>query len=167
MYRNLKLSACDRCRDIYTINKVDPTIKIKTNKPISSTYDNFTIVSDEFKVFCENEGYEGLEFVGLQNSPGIYWFKMHNEIEFDQNVPGLRFINYSEECKGYEEVIGANPVYLKKQELIPDGFFRTDLCFGSFESKFPLMIIGIETLKKIKAAGFKGLDTSEIKDKYD
>ncbi|TFF33956.1 hypothetical protein [Mucilaginibacter psychrotolerans] len=172
MYRNLTLNECDKYSDIYTINRIDPEIKIKTKKPISSTYDNFTIVSDQFKAFCEQEGYEGLEFVTLPKSPGLYWLKIHNVIELDKKgrrigAIGIEFINYNEQCKGYEEVIGASPVFLKIKELIPDGFFRTDLCFGSFANKFPPILIGIETMKKIKSAGFKGIDASEIKDKYD
>ncbi|MGN6398283.1 MAG: hypothetical protein ACTHMI_22110 [Mucilaginibacter sp.] len=167
MYRNIQIDGCDRYKDIYSINKIDPVIKIRTKKPISSTYDNFTIVSEQFKAFCETEGYRGLEFVVLPNSPGLYWFKIHNIIQYDSGSKGLRFINYNKECRGYEEVIGANPVYLKTKELIPDGFFRTDLCFGSFERKFPLMLVGTDTMKKIKSAGFKGLDISEVKDVYD
>jgi len=167
MYRNLKLSECDKYSDIYSINKIDPGIKIRTKKPISSTYDSFTIVSNQFKEFCNNEGYEGLEFIVLPNSPGLYWFKMQNVIQYDSESYGLRFINYNEQCQGYEEVIGADPVYLRTKEPIPDGFFRTDLCFGSFATKSPLTLIGIDTMKKIKSAGIKGIDAREIKDKYD
>jgi len=172
MYRNLMLNECDKYSDIYTINRIDPEIKIKTKKPISSTYDNFTIVSDQFKEFCEQEGYEGLEFVTLPKSPGLYWFKIHNVIELDRNghrigFSGIEFINDNEKCKGYESVIGASPVFLKIKELIPDGFFRSDLCFGGYSAKTPAQLIGIETMKKIKSAGIKGIDASEIKDKYD
>jgi len=171
MYRNLKLKECDRYSDIYTIDRTDTEINIKTKKHISCTYDLFTIVSDQFKSFCEQQGYEGLEFVTLPKSPGLYWFKIHNVIELDEKghkigFSAIRFINYSEQFNGYEEVIGATPAFLKVKKLIPDGFFRSDLCFGSFAAKAPLQIIGVETMKKLKAAGFKGMDTSEIMDKY-
>ncbi|MDB5138531.1 MAG: hypothetical protein JWR12_447 [Mucilaginibacter sp.] len=167
MYRNLKLNECDKYSDTYTINRIDPGIKIRTKKPISSTYDNFTIVSDQFKTFCEDQKYEGLEFVILPNSPGLYWFKIHNIIEYDIENCNVRLINYSDKCRGYEEIIGATPACLKIKELIPDGFFRTDICFGSFQSKSPLKVIGLETRQKLKMAGIKGLDLSEILDKYD
>jgi len=167
MYRNLKLSECDKYSDNYTINRIDPNIKIRTKKDISTTYDNFTIVSKQFKEFCEDRRYKGLEFVVLPSSPGFYWLKIHNIIELDPEDKGIRFINYNEKCKGYEEIIGATPVYLKKKEIISDGFFRSDLCFGSFQNKSPIKIIGIETMEKIKKAGFKGIDGSEIKDNYD
>jgi hypothetical protein len=167
MYRNIKLNECDRYSDTYTINRIDPNFKIKTNKHITSTYDNFTIVSEQFKTFCESEKYDGLEFMILPKSPGFYWFKIHNIIKFDAEAYGTRFINYNKQCDGYEEIIGATPACLKVKELIPDGFFRTDICFGSFANKFPLKIVGIKTQQKIKGAGFKGIDWDEVMDKYD
>ncbi|HET7118656.1 MAG TPA: hypothetical protein VFI29_19325 [Hanamia sp.] len=167
MFENIKLDKCANCSDIYTINQIDPSFKIKTKKHLSSTYDGYDIVSGTFKSFCENENYSGLEFVTLPNSPGFYWFKTHNIIEYDSQSYGLRFINYNEKCQGYEEIIGASPVCLKERVPIPDGFFRTDICFGSFESKSPVILIGVETLKKLKKAGFKGIDSGEILDKYD
>lgn len=167
MYKNLKLDDCAKYSDNYTINRIDPKIKIKTTKQISSTYDNFTIVTDRFKLFCEKEKYEGLEFVVLPRSPGFYWFKIHNVIELDPKDEGIRFINYNEECLGFEEIIGAYPIHLKSKELIPDGFFRSNLCFGSFATKTPLEMIGLVTKQKLEKIGRIRIDTSEIKDKYD
>jgi hypothetical protein len=166
MFKNIKLDKCAMYSDIYTINQIDPLFKIKTKKHLSTTYDGFKIVSEAFKSFCENENYSGLEFVVLPNSTGFYWFKTNNIIEYDSQSYGIRFINYNKECKGYEEIIGASPVYLKNPLPIPDGFFRTDICFGSFESKSPVILVGVKTLKKLKNAGFKGIDSSEILDKY-
>lgn len=160
------INECEKYSDIYSINRFNPAVKIKTKKDISVTYDNYTIVSDVFKTFCESQNYPGLEFITLANSPGLYWFKINNVLEWDPNDEGVRFLNYSEECKGYEEIIGATPFHLKIKEPVPDGFFRSDLCFGSFQNKFPLKIIGIETKRKLKEAGFKGIDDSEIFDKY-
>ena len=167
MYGNLLLNECDKYSNTFDINRIDSTLKIKTRKNISSTYDNFTIVSEQFKSFCEQEGYEGLEFVTLPNSPGFYWFKIHNIIEFDAEAYGTRFINYNEICKGFEEIIGATPACLKAKIQIKDGFFRTDICFGSFASKKPLYIVGKLTRQKLQKAGFKEIDFDEIKDKYD
>ncbi|MES2112738.1 MAG: hypothetical protein V4577_28560 [Bacteroidota bacterium] len=167
MYKNLKLNECDKYRNTYAINKIDPAIRIKTKKDFSSTYDNLTIVTEQVKSFCANEGYEGLEFMELPNSPGFYWFKIHNIIEFDAEAYGTRFINYSRQCEGYEEIIGATPACLKVKKEICDGFYRTDISFGSFATKAPLEIIGTKTKEKLTAAGFKGIDYIEIYDKYD
>ena len=167
MFENVELNKCDRYSNIYSINRIDPLFKIHTKKQLSTTYDNFIIVSEAFKSFCINQNYTGIEFVILPKSPGYYWFKTHNIIEFDSESYGTRFINYDEDCKGYAEIIGASPVYLKKPIPISDGFFRTDICFGSFETKSPVILIGVETLKKLKLSSFNEIDASEILDKYE
>ena len=128
MYRNFKLNECDKYSNNYIINRIDPEITIKTKKHFSSTYDNFTIVSEPVKEFCEQETFKGLEFVTLPNSPGFYWLKIHNVIELDKNghrtgFSGIRFINYNEKCNGYESIIGGTPTFLKVKELIRMGFF--------------------------------------------
>jgi len=166
MLENVALEEGDKYRDTYSINKFNPDIKIRIKKPVFCTCDCFKIVSDEFKLFCEREAYEGLEFVVLPKSPGFYWFKAHKVIEFDPMDAGVRYLNYSEQYQGYEEIVGADPVNLKVLEPIPDGFFRSDLCFGWAETKHPLLFMGVETMKKIKAAGFKYFYVEEIKDNY-
>ncbi|ANI89332.1 hypothetical protein A9P82_08525 [Arachidicoccus ginsenosidimutans] len=100
------LDDCARYGDIYSINKVSETLKIKSKKNIFYIRDGFTIVSEQFKLFCEKENYAGLEFVSLPNSKGFYWFKINNIIEYDTERKKTRFINYNEDCKGYEEIIG-------------------------------------------------------------
>ena len=167
MFKDLQLQECDRYRDIYAIDRIDPAIKIKTKKTFSSTYDNFTIVNEQVKAFCEAEGYQGLEFVALPASRGFYWFKIHNIIEFDPIARGTRFLNYHKACQGYEEVIGATPPCLIIKEEIADGFYRTNLFFGSFAHKSPVEIIGKKTKEKLKAAGLKGIDYGEIHDRYE
>jgi len=87
MYGNVKLEEGDKYRNIYTIDKFNPDIKIRIKKPVFCTCDSFRIVSEEFKQFCEREGYEGLEFVVLPKSPGLYWFKAHKVIEYDLQDP--------------------------------------------------------------------------------
>jgi len=167
MFKDLILNKCDKYSDIYTINRVSPSFKLKTQKPISTTHDHFTIVSEDFKNFCLNENYTGLEFVNLPSAPGFYWFKIHNTILLNPEDKGIRFINFNSDCNGYEEIIGATPAYLKIEEKISDGFFRSDICFGSYETKTPLKIIGIETMEKLKKKGFKGIYGSEIKPIYE
>lgn len=78
-----------------------------------------------------------------------------------------KFINYSSNCHGYEEIIGATPVCLKDKTVLPDSFFRTDICFGSFAGKSPLYLIGEATRRKLVAAGFKEIFFEKILDKYE
>ena len=188
MYHGIKLEMYTKYSNIYEINQIDPAIRIKMKRDISYTYDNFCIVSEKFKAFCQNEKYVGLEFVLLPQSPGFYWFKVNTILEYNIDAKGrlfinydslyeapnidlkerrIKFINYNEQYDGYEEIIGAHPVCLKTQTPLPDGFFRTDLCFGSYATKHPLYIVGEITRKKLKQAGFKEIDFDKILNEYD
>lgn len=124
----------------------------------------------------------------LPKSPGFYWFKIQNILEYDADAKGklfvnyddisnapyidlkerrIKFINYNDQFKGYEEIIGPSPICLKNKKPLPDGFFRTDLCFASYASKHPIYMVGEATKKKLKDAGFKEIDLDKILDKYD
>lgn len=166
MFYKLEIDECTKYRNIYDTNKIDPEFRVFKKKDITETYDGYKIVSNRFKLFCETEGYENLEFISL-STPGFYWFKVNNIINYDGKARGTQFINYSEYCNGYEEIIGATPACLKNKSIIPDNFFRTDICFGSYHRKSPLYIIGQETKNKLKAAGFKEIYFEKILDKYD
>lgn len=104
------------------MNIINPTLKVKTKKDISYTYDGFIIVSKKFKDFCTAFNYPFLEFVKLPSSPLFYWFKVNNIIGYDVEARKTRFLKFNERCNGYEEIIGATPVYLKKRKSLMTPF---------------------------------------------
>ncbi len=167
MLSDIELNACAKYSNIYDLNIVNPNFKVpKRAKNISTTYEGYTIVSEKFKTFCEVEKYEGLEFVTLPSSPEYYWFKVHNILEYDTDARLTRFLNYNEECNGYEEIIGITPVCLKTKFLLEDKFYRTNICAGSFVNKSPMYMVGEKTKEKLKEAGFKEIFFEKILDKY-
>ncbi len=165
MYENIRLKECDIYSNVYDINLIDPAIKIRCVKDISSTYDGLVIVSERFKKFCLDENYHGLEFILLPKSPGLFWFKVNNIIKFDKEARKTRFLNYNIECDGYKEIIGANPACIKNK-IIEDGFFRSDIFFGSNEGKSPLYFIGKKTKEKLETAKIKDINFGIILDEY-
>lgn len=167
MFEDIKLDECARYKDVYTINMINPELQFKNIKySYSFTYDGFPIVDEKFKMFCERERYSGIEFVKLGGSGQYYWLKLQKVLEFDAEASRTRFIGYNDKCQGYEEIVGFDPIYLKQKEPLPDGFFRTDLCFGSYAGKSPLDLVGVETKRKMEDAGFKKIDFLKVQDEY-
>jgi hypothetical protein len=166
MYRKFPLDECSKYKDVYSINRINPALKFK-NIPhaLSYTYDGFCIVSAKLKAFCEAEKYAGMEFVDVSDGCHFFWLKLHAIIEFDAAAKGTQFINYNMACDGYEEIIGATPVRLKEEKPLADGFYRTDLCFGSYAGKSPIYLVGDETKTKLEAAGFDDIYFRLIKEK--
>lgn len=166
MYNGIILEKCANYMDIYSLNILNPTLQIKTKKNISYTYDGFIIVSESFKQFCDKEKYIGLEFIQLPKSHNFYWFKINNITLYDTEARETEFINYNEECNGYEEIIGSTPVCLKDKKPLHDGFYRTNICFGSHATKSPLYLVGEPTRMKLQEAGFMEIHFQKILDKY-
>ena len=63
-------------------------------------------------------------------------------------------------------MVGATPVCLVDNEILKDGFYRTDIEFGRSYAKYPVFMVGLETGEKSKAQKFKGLYLERILDKY-
>jgi|SRR5580692_6417890 hypothetical protein len=168
MLSGINLNKCANFSDIYKLNLINENFKLtKKIKHISTTYDNFTIVSDKFKEFCLKEKYKGLEFVNLPKSPGFYWFKIKNVLKVDVIARKTQFLNFNKNCNGFEEIIGANPVCLKTKKCLQDAIFRSDICFGSGYRKSPIEIVGEITMEKMVATGFKEIYFEKILDEYD
>jgi hypothetical protein len=137
---------------------------------IASTLDHRIIVSREFRDFCEQSGYDGLEYFGLNNdllhfqlglTRILYLDRCRSEIEFGELCPL---------CHRYDAIGAGRKSYtvwgsksgslvFKLSEPILDGFFRTDLSFGHANKWSPEIIIGIETRVKLKKAGLTGIHT--------
>lgn len=124
---------------------------------LSFTYDHQHIVSQGFKDFCLQQGYQGLNFIAFPKDPRHFHLMIANQVKFDFARKGTRFLGLCPICGNYDEVIGAYPALLELTESLADGFYRTDLLFAGGDRKHPLIIVGPETKSKLKAMKFKGL----------
>jgi len=130
---------------------------VKTGADISSTYDLHYIVSDRFRDFCVREGYEGLVFQDFIKDRTHFHFTVEKIVKFDAVRRDTVFERICKVCKNYESVVGATPTYLLRSSALADGFYRTDLLFGSGDRKSPAILVGAETKAKLQAAKLKGL----------
>jgi len=58
-------------------------------------------------------------------------------------------------------------VCLKIKEPLEEGFYRTDISYGTGAGKSPVEMVSERTKSELKAAGFKEISYREILDKYD
>ena len=157
--KNLLAPTCSKCGYLYDlINYFNPSFKLKRRtNDISYTYDGRCIVSLRFKEFCKREGYVGLTFKVFEREPNFYLFQVDNELSFDSAVSKTEFLEYCEECNNYKEIIGFSPGHLRSiGNRLSDGFYRTDLLFGSGNSKHPLIIVAPETKIKFEREKLQG-----------
>ena len=91
-------------------------------------------------------------------------FRPARVLEYDAQRRGTRFMEYCSVCGQHESVVGANPVFLRNvRGPIGDGFYRTDLEFGSGREKHPLVIMGLATYPLLLKEKLKGVELSPIR----
>ena len=123
------------------------------------TYDGRLIVSQKFKDFHDRHSCGPAEFRIVNRKRRWYMFRPTRVLEFDAERRGTRFRRYCAACGRYYAVVGANPVFLGDvRGPIGEGFYRTDLEFGSGRGKEPLVIMGLATYPLLLKEKLKGLD---------
>jgi hypothetical protein len=149
---------CKVCN--YPIKQViNPNFKlVKKNFDISYTYDGYLIVSKKFKQFCEQIRYSNIVFIQLPKEPNFFCTYIEKEIILNYEKRNVKFITLCDVCKRYAEVIGATPSYLDNENsLMYNEFYRSNIDFGSFERKYPLIILNNEMAIELSKQKFKGL----------
>ena len=156
MYKKINLEyICPQCFSVLK-RVVNPEFKVSQKKGcFRYTYDGYCIVSEEFKLFCDVNEYPEIAFIEIIKSPGYYYFMPKQKYLLDPVRRNVEFINYCDNCGNYEEVIGMTPAFTKEGFSIDsnDFIYRSDLAFGSRERKSPAVIVGLETVKKMRNFG--------------
>jgi hypothetical protein len=126
---------------------------------VSSTYDNVKVVSQRFVDVCREHELPGITFHRFEGKNGAYFFlESDRVVPFDPDRRGTRFEGRCAECGNFETVVGATPVYLRREAPLGRGFYRTDLSFGSNQGKRPILLIDSESAELLDSLRLRGLD---------
>ena len=135
----------------------------RRNRDLGGTYDGYHVVSRRFRDFCEERAFTGMEFVPLPADSDFFVLRLSLVLPFDAERRGTTIANPCPQCKAYHEVIGVTPPYLRGvSEPILEGFFRTDLEFGSGHSQRPLIVVGTGTYAELRAGKFKKFSADAV-----
>ena len=138
---------------------------ISIQDEICSTSDGYLIISEKFCNFLKENNYSNLRIIPLERSKGLYFFEPMEIFALDYELYGTKFINKRECCGSYDEVIRPPVIKAKDYKIENNDFImKAEYLFGSYNKKNPVIIVGIETAKKMKAYGLKGLYFEKIYD---
>ena len=124
---------CEHC-DCYLGERYLPTaIKVKSSfSDFGFTYDGRLLVSSRGKDTLVRYASTQLSFLEINQSEEIFVLHANDELQFDANARGSRFLDKCPVCDQYASVVGATPAYLLDfQEIDKSGFYRSDLEFGT------------------------------------
>ena len=165
MYRTTKdPGCCPICGN--TLRKI-PNMQYVIRKKKGdyfSTDDHFTIVSEKFKCFCEENKYPNLTFIPITSSKGYYFFQPERIYKLDYKRRDVQFKNQRECCGTYDEIIGSAPSFKDRDFFLgtDDFICRSEYLFGSYERKDYLIIVGLKTQYLMKAYGLKDFCFSPV-----
>jgi hypothetical protein len=155
---------CEKCgyRTDYRYTNKNFVLHKKT-LDVSCTYDIITIVSLKFKEFCIRSGYKNLVFIPLLKVPNFYQFYIDgNVLEYTAGTKE----KYCNTCGQYESVVVPLINLEKISEPLKDGFYQSDLWFGSGNEKSPTIIIAPETKAKLDREKIKNICYHKIIKKF-
>jgi hypothetical protein len=146
---------CKICRSCLDESYVPENMKIPRKYDIGSTYDGRDIVSTRFKMFCDVNYPEEVDFFSVTSKCDFFYMKPRRILILDAEKREIRFKDLCPVCGNYKSITGFRPGVLKYQhEPIEHGFYRTDVSFGSEHRKSPVIIVGLKTKEKIIEMGF-------------
>ena len=144
---------------------ISMSYRIKKKKgDVFFTYDDFCIVTENFKRFCKENNYPDLTFTQITASPGYYHFRPEGIFKMDDERSKISFIKKRVCCGSYDEIICSRPCYKSPDFILQkdDFILRSNHRFGSFQMKTPFVIIGPKTMRKMKDYGISGIHFHNI-----
>jgi len=157
-------ATCPNCGRKVEPTYVTPTFRVKhRSRDVTVTYDGYTLVSKRFRDHCLEAAYSGVLFLPLPADADFFVIGSDRVIAFDVERRRTRREKYCEVCHAFNTVAGATPVMLRDVTApLLDGFYRTDIEFGSAHEQHPLMLVGTLTGQALKQAKFRNLELRPV-----
>lgn len=172
MYNPVYPNCCDSCH-FATKQEVNPDFRLARQRyddsyinlrpvrkqyDVSYTYDKYLIVSERFKLFCDEKSYQNAVFHSIPQEPDFYFLESSKIIPLDYMRRKVDFHNLCAKCNRYEWVISARPSYVQSGFVLEENtFYRSEYDFGDRNRKSPLIIVSLQMAKEMSAQKFKGI----------
>jgi hypothetical protein len=146
-------STCGRCGRKTDTDYISPTFRVRRrNEDLVATCDGYVLASRRLRDYCVRQALPGVAFASLPADDEFFCLRSNRIVQFDAEARRTRFENFCEDCRGFYNVIGATPTFLKRGAAsLSAGFYRTDLEFGSGPEQGPLIIVAEPTGRQLRA----------------
>jgi hypothetical protein len=158
------VATCGGCGRKTDAAYVSPTFRVRhRDADLVATYDGYLLASKRLRDRCLEQGSPGARFVLLPGDDAFYWVCPDRIVTFDAVARGTRFEHPCAVCGAFYSVVGATPARLSVDDTGPlDGFFRTDLEFGSGPEQSFLVVVAGPTATLLRDGIFRGLSLKAI-----
>jgi len=131
---------------------------------IAVTQDDQIIVSQAVRDFCIENEYEGLDFLSFENDRSHFQLKIERKLRIDRDRIKSQYGKMCPACERYNAVVTGwmfrnldynTYNFFETNSPVDDGFYLGDIWYARVSTQFPIIVIGIETRAKLRAAGIK------------
>jgi len=152
-------ATCPTCGRKVDRNFVSAAFKVKKRRrDITATYDGYALVSQRFFDLCNENEWGSGQFVPLPADRKFYWLKPSRLLEFE----GKRSAQCPT-CLGFCSLTRPAPVFLDRlSSPLLEGFYRSDLEFGSGPEQSFVIVASYSLGLKLRAAKLVGLDLEAL-----
>jgi hypothetical protein len=155
---------CEVCGQRINFDLVNPNYTPpRSYYDLSSCYDGDYLVSPRLRDFLIGSGLLGLHFGTIPKSCRYLVLRCSNVLTYVRG-PGVHEEEYCERCRTYRSVWGSGPKgdrFEGIDEPIEVGIYISNMHFGYYPQKGPLLVVGRNTWKEMVKQGFKGLSNGK------
>jgi hypothetical protein len=159
-------ATCASCGRKTDLNFVNDQFRVHNRRrDLTATYDGYLLASKKLHEHCIARRYPGVEFVPLPADENFFWLRSHRTVRFDAARRGTRFENFCTRCGSYFNIVGSHPIFLADVSTsLSDGFYRTDIEFGSGHEQHPIVLVGASTAAELRALNLRGMEFEAVED---
>ena len=151
------VSVCAACGFKTSTFFINPTFKVRRRTlDVSFTYDGYAICSLKVLEAVHRAGLTGARFEALPGDREFTVLIPSTVVAFDTARRQTRFGELCPTCGLYGSVAGATPAYLREQPVTD--FCRSDVLFGSGNSRWPLLLVSAAAKHMIQRERLQGFE---------
>ena len=147
-----------KCGSLLDHSYISDTSEMKRGYEFVATYDGRFLVGPRFRDFCARHGYDEVECVPCGPRGKLLELRVKRVLKIDLVRARPRIAKPCIRCgQFYTIVLGAGFFYSEVERPLRDGFWRSDVIWGNGHTKGPVIVIGIETQKRLSEQRFREL----------
>lgn len=148
--------SCPLCEHV--IGEYQPrNVVLKAYFDYSYTYDCRPIVSDRFRRYCVRLRLPGVRFIEVNRRRKLHWLVADRIVRHSRDRRDVRFGRACRRCKYRPKFLVEAPTLDRRGRTLRLGFWRSDLMFGDMMIAHRIVMVDIDTARRLRQRRFTGL----------
>jgi hypothetical protein len=148
--------SCPSCEHV--VGAYQPrNVVLKAYFDYSYTYDCRPIVSERFRRYCVRLRLPGVRFVEVNRRRKLHWLVADRVVLHSRDRRDVRFGRACRRCNYRPNFLVEAPTLDRRQSTLRRGFWRTDIMFGDMMIAHPIVMVDVDTARRLRRRKFTGL----------